>query len=471
MDSCTKSATSAQRFNCALIIVLCVAISSFMSMSVFTVPIELASPALNAVWSSCLGLVNAVGVPVTLITTIIINAADVQPTPSNPNPRSACLHKLTIPITAPYMLVALAVPAIQHSSPWLLRIAGLSQAVPFCGIYFITIHLLLSWLPTRPALGMSLVSLCFGLSQFLMSPLFSIAVSAFGVCGTLATVSVVLFALTTVLLLAIRYPTNEEQQYLRMCDSQSSSLSVGETTSMLESQSGSQQGQQNQSPPSNDCSDELAHKSVPWNVLVRTPAFYHFMAVVFLGRTCYAMYPFFFKVGYLLAAPNSVVVFTFQALSLFAIIWAFSANAAVEYLSKRYKGVVQMCLAALFIAQGLLLAMLAVGSSRGSIVTALLAEAIMLAMLETQTAFGVLLGREMFGSRNQGVVWGLAGGASFGMGEAFFTVFMGMFEGDVESTGAAARSMFVPFYMIAVGCCVVGSLLSISSRRSNVAFG
>lgn len=167
------------------------------------------------------------------------------------------------------------------------------------------------------------------------------------------------------------------------------------------------------------------------------------------------------------------MVKAFQILSVCAVCYSFCSNMVLDVMSHRKgRSMARSLITLVFIIQGVIffvlipLSQITIGPSAP--VLRLFAVATLVTMLESQTAFGVILSREIFGARNSAMIYGLADGLASGTSESSFTYLVSFFE--TRSPTAATMLTYVPYYTVGCIACFIGALLSCSLKRCRSAF-
>lgn len=456
----TEDIWRSQKINVMLSCMLMFAAAGDVSFGVFSVPIEHASVSLTAVWSSSLGLVSTFAAPVMIAIGFILdnhNECDRNGNVIVDHSHSIRrrLRIIALPASLGYLTMALAVPAIHYRgqiSVWLLRAAAVPLAVPTGVAYMTGIHTLLSWLPTRPALAMSFCSASYGMSQFVLAPLLSVAILELGVEVTLLWTAVIMCVITIVTLCSVRYPSWEE------------SIHIASSIPPVTGNEMSQGSEGDALIPSDDQASSSLSK-VDWKSIFCSRSFAIYMLVLLFGRAAYALLPFFFELGASFGVPAHVVVIMFQVLSACAIVYSFLSNALIDNLSQSGQSVVQQAFVAIFIFQAFLFLCLYIFSATKWSTLAMLTTAALIILLESQTSLGVILGREVFGVRNCTAVYGVAGGLSIGIGEGLFTWVMGLVEKSNLQSSTPRSLVFEDFFLLSFGASILGAICVIAIQK------
>lgn len=442
---------SAQVANVSLAFLLLFFSSAILSMGVFTVAVEKKAPALRSVWSSTVGLVSVFSAPIMILTGFLLDERGLwdRIESQKVHPLTTRLRFMAIPVALGYAALAVAIPGVTHSSPWLVRLAVLPIAVPWGYCYLVGIHVLLAWLPVSTALAMSVVSAAFGSSQFVLAPVLSYAIQVSGVEYVIGASAIIISSSLLIILLLLRFPTRHDGIIPQSLHPESSL----EEALLL------------------SCHDN--HRNVSWKDLFRCASFYQYLLVLFLGRAAYACIPYFFKLGYVYGASRTTVVGMFQALSICAVCYSFCSNMVLDVMSyKKGRSMVRPLFVLVFLIQASMFSILILFSQSTDSVSAptmrLLVLAALIVTLESQTAFGVILSREVFGARNYAVVYGFAGGLALGVSESAFTFLVSYFE--TRSASTSTTLTFVPYYVIGSVACIIGALLACSLKRCKFAY-
>lgn len=438
-----------QAINVTLSFSLLFSSASFLSLNIFTVPIEQQVPSLTSVWSRALGFGSIVFSLATLLTLPLLNTHKPQLSTSStyhePHPLTRRV-RLASPIVAiSYLPMCLCgVPAIYHANKSLLYMAVIPQAIPYAFFYLFSIQALLAWMPLRPALAMTFVSASYGASQFFISPSMFTAIRFLGLKYSLVITSISFFVLVSVCGSLLRFPTQSETNRLK-------AISPGE--------------QQQQQHIENEVfeRDEDIHESIKWYKLMSMPSFYSYLAIVFLGRAAMALFPFFFKLAYVFHIPTPISVLAFQLLSIAGVVWAITMNSIYETISKTNNtsslSSIRPLLLIIFLLQSCLFLLLIPLSHPRYALPAIIVISLLVVILESQTAFSVILASFMFGSRNGVNAYGLAAALGIGPAEAFFTTLMSIIDVRCSINGISTPATFTMFYYFASLCLVMGGVL------------
>lgn len=435
-----------QLVNVMLANLLLFSTSILLSLGVFTVPIETAAPSLKSVWASGLGLGNLLSAPAISLTGFLLDTRTLPLHSKEEHPVTRRIHRLALPVSALYFALMLAVPAINSSSAFLLRFSTVPLAVPSGVAYILTIESLLAWMPCSPGLAMTFVSAGFGLSQFILSPVLTVSISLLGVRAVLFATALSSFLACYVSLRYLVFPTQTDM------------TAIGPPTAAPEAHI--------ELLASSSGSDNV----LTWGKLLRMPEFYFYILVTFTGRSGQSLIPYYFKLGDVFGLSISSVVVAFQALSILGILYAFAGTSLLEYLSSPHRSAVRPLLAGVFFFQVIFFSLLVPLSRAENGPIALMLISCLIVMLETQTAFGVILARDTFGNKNSALVFGVAGGISFGAGAAFFTSLMAGIEHS-SGDGISTPASFIKFYPLAACSSLIGALCVLSMRKKTSVFG
>lgn len=420
--------------------------SSFLSLNIFTVPIEQRVPSFISIWTRALGFSSIVDSIATLLTASIL---DVHPTSSSDHERQITrrVRLSVLPVATCYLFLSFSVPAMNHASKRMLYLAVIPQVIPYAFFYLVSIQALMEWIPNHPSVAMTFLSASFGLSQFVFSPTLYRLITSLGLEKAFIVTSFSLFLFVSVLGLLLRYPSPSEAQILK----------------------NGLHGQQ-PSETTNSLLGEDDHETLHWYVFVRTKEFYSYLVTIFFGRAAMALFPYFFKLGYVFNLPTQVVVIIFQVLSLAGICWSLVMNSIYAYISMFKSSPVKLLLFLIFIAQALLYASLIPISIAHNSVLAMGTISLLIIMLESQTAYAIIMAQYIFGSKNGIVVYGLATGLSIGPAEGLFTTLMSMVEITYAVDGVSSPTTFLPFYFIATFCLLVGAVFVTMQTKCSKVF-
>lgn len=415
-------------------------------MGVFSVPIETAAPSLKAIWASGIGLANLLSAPALSLTGFVLDTRTLPLHSNDEHPVTRRIQRLAFPVSSLYFSLMLAVPAINSSSAFLLRLSAFFLAVPSGVAYILTIESLLAWMPSSPGLALTFVSAGFGFSQFILSPVLAISIALFGVRTVLVGTSLFAFLACYVSLRYLSFPTQ-----LDIAAIGPPATAPEAHVELLASSSGS---------------DNI----LTWGKLLRMPEFYFYIVVTFTGRTTQSLVPYYFKLGDVFGLSTSTVVLYFQVLSFVGVLYAFAGNTLLERLSTPHRSAVRPLLAGVFLLQVILFTILVPVSRAGNGLVALLIIACLVMMLESQTAFNVNLARDTFGNKNSALVFGIVGGISLGCGTSFFTSLLSSIE-QSGGNGVSTPATFISFYPLGACSSLIGALCVLSMRKKSSIFG
>lgn len=486
--------------------------ASFLSLNTFVVPVETFNKALTSVWSTGLGFASFVYAAWNLVTVGIFNVPskieDYHHIGSSTTKRShRRLHPLTyrvraasVPIAAVYLLLMLCIPALKWSSPTIMYAALTAQGAPYSFFYLLGVKALTAWFPESPATSMTLVSASYGLSQFLISPLFYFSISYFGLINSIIISSVIIFCSILLVVFLMDFPSEEALPTLTIADSEdrkctsvdnymkprANTSSVANTinyqtdefqieseicphedpakfshSGLAQHQDGEREkethrpaevrgNRQCQSGSSSQNVDGTS--SIPWYKLLQYRIFHKYLLITFMGRAAMALFPFYFKLGYLFGMATNRVVFAFQMLSLVSIAWALGINSLYEFLTKRLRrrSISKPFLSVIFILQAVLFAALIPLCNAGKATFSMVVISFLIVIIESQTALSVILAADLFGAKNSVAAYGLACGLSSGPGDAIFTYIMSVVEQKFSVGAVSTPASFSPFYWF---CC------------------
>lgn len=415
--------------------------SSTLCFNVFTTTIEDHEPSLISIWSRALGL-GSVAFSVFMVVTAVI--IDVQPSGNDVvHPLTRRVRIVTLPISGAHIFLILANIGVRQASPALLYIAVLSQALPCAFFYLVGIQVLTTWMPTRPELVMTLLTVSINVSQIIAAPIFSLSLSTFGFESTIKCITAILFSSALFCSLFLRFPSHTESRNL--CESRSSFESV-------------------QSP-----NEECSPVTLSWPEILRTNSFYRYLPLFFLGRAPFALYHYFFKIGFVFGLQKNIVVIAFQLFNVAIIGSVLVCKTIIQLLPRRRGYIIRALLLFLYTAEILLFLLLVPISNRnlGSIAIVIISGLIV--MHESQNVLAIILAQDVFGFQNGVIVFGLAGGIAMGCGDAFFTILITIMEGKYtgnESTPAT----YIPFYFQATIALSCASLLVLVQRKCTAAY-
>lgn len=422
-----------QAINTILSILILFFSFSIVSFNVFTVPIEHYAPSLTSVWPRAIGFTSLFDSITTLLTVVYLNLSKSSSTPtSSHNPLTYTTRIATIPLAAFYLLLSLSKLALTRSSTPLLYLSVVTLGIPFAYFYLVGVESLNAWFPNYPLLAMTFVSLSYGLSQFVMAPVFYKAISALGILNALVVTSVSLFLLCSLCSLVHSFPTLADRQAIGTANSEEHQQVITDTKPVM-----------------------------PWYELIKKRQLYRYLIIVFLSRATYGLYIFYFKLGYVFKIAMHRSVIAFQLLALVSMVWTFFMNAIHQLMTQRLgRSITKPCMIISFVMQALSMLLLIVLSTAVTYDTvALLVISGAIALNEQATSYLVLLAKEIFGEENGMTAFGIAVALAVSTGEAFFPSMMALVETRLAVEGGSSPSSYVSFYVIGSVCLLVDALL------------
>lgn len=518
---------SKKTFNALLAFMSLFLSASVLSLNAFVVPAESLNNALTSVWSTGLGFVsfvyaiwNFVSVGILSVPrenegneTIGILSRGARP---QINPLTQRVRFASVPTAAVYLLLMLSVPALKSSSSTMLYAAVMVQGVPYSFFFLLGVEVLTAWFPDSPSVSMTLVSASYGLSQFILSPLFNFSIIYFGVVNSIIVTSIFLFCSILLVVFLIEFPSEDTlpaSRIVGMSDKESktddnimktedatithnidvkSTVKYHSDQSFIHSElcSHGDQGsyvQFNYSKAGDSLQGDATHFStetfgkpqdyprttieivddsntMPWYEILQCRKFHKYLIIVFMGRAAVALIPFYFKLGHVFGIATKNVVFGFQILSLVSIAWALGVNSLYEFLNTRLRrqSISKPFLIAVFMLQTTLFIILVPLSNTGKATCSLIVISFLIVILESQTALSVILAGDLFGVKNCVAAYGLAGGLSIGPAETIFTYSMSFVEQKFSMGGVATPASFSPFYFICTAALLVGAFVVIT---------
>lgn len=424
----------------------------FNSLNIFSLPIEVEQPTLTSIWTHGLAidfLVSSLG---TFITTPYLKVNNFgSPQGRSCSPR---LTRMCCLMSSMYCLIMLAVPAIEYSSSLLLYAAIIPQGIPFAFFYLVGMNAIMTWLPKNPGMALFMSSFSCSLSQYTTAPVLQMAISRFGVKDTLLVTSFVMFFLSLLLGMFLRFPSANEEMLLRQVMFQDiDKIREIEYSEILDEESNSTYIH----------ISEL-DENCRWQSLLGMAKFYHFMALIFVGRTSSALIPYYFKIGDAFDINPNDVVYAFQLLSVVSTIWMFLVSTLYEHLSRIIgASVLRPLIVMTFLCQGVLYFAIVHVSSNGHQrpFLALVFLSSTIAVMETHKLFNVIWAYQFFGSQNAMFVYGLAGGLAVGPAGTFYSFLISLAEGMACKAGDTIKpESYISFYLSAASCCILGVVLT-----------
>lgn len=416
--------------------------SSTLCFNVFTTTIESLQPSLISVWSRALGL-GSVAFSVFMVATAVV--VDVQPSENDSvHPLTRRVRVAAIPVSSAHIFLILANIGVRQASPVLLYISVLSQALPCAFFYLVCIQALTSWMSARPELAMMLLTVSTNISQIIAAPIFSLSLSTFGFESTITAITLVLFFSALICSLFLRFPTQAE------------SLALSEQSSSFESIQ----------PHSGGCSPV----TLSWPAIVRTKSFYRYLPLLFLGRAPFALYHYFFKIGFVFGLQRNVVILAFQSFNIAIIISVFTCKNIIQRLPRRRGHIIRVLLLFLYTSEAFLFVLFIPVSHAHLGAIALVITSSLIVMHESQTVLAIILAQDVFGFQNSVVVYGLAGGVAMGCGDAFFTTLMTIIEGAKSDGKISTPVTYVPFYFQGASALFVAAFLVLFQKRCIAAY-
>lgn len=424
----------------------------FNSLNIFSVPLEALQPKLTSIWSRGLALdflVSSVG---TFITTPYLKGSNFRSQAGNSGSRRLTI--MSCVMASMYCFIMLAVPAVECASAFVLYVAIIPQGLSNAFFYLVGMNALITWLPGNPGMALFISTLACSLSQYIITPILHMAISQFGVKYSLIVFPFLMFLISLLLGMFLGFPTENEEILLRQS-------SLQDFDKMRELEYSEIVDEESNSPQINSYEME---ENCQWQSLVRMSKFYHYIALIFVGRTSSALIPYYFKIGDIFDIESDISLYAFQILSLTSVVWMFLVSALYENLSRTIgPSVLRPFIVTTFLIQGgLYFAMVHVSSNeyqRPVLGLVCLSGAIV--VMETHKLFNVLWADQLFGRRNAMFVYGLAGGLSVGPAGTFYTLLLSSTETIALRTAAGITSeSYIPFYFFSAFCCILGGILT-----------
>lgn len=423
----------------------------FNSLNIFSVPIEAVQPRLTSIWSQGMALGFIVSSFGTFITTPYLKVNKFRSTAG-----SSCTRQLTrmsLVMASMYCFIMLAVPAIEYASSVVLYVSIIPQGLSNSFFYLVGMNALITWLPKNPGIAFFMSTLACSSSQYIITPILHMAISRFGVESSLIVSPLFMFLISLLLGMFLRFPTENEEILLKQTTLQDiDKIRDIEYSKIVDEESNSPQ-----------IYNSEMDENCRWQSLLRMSKFYHFMALIFVGRTSSALIPYYFKIGDIFDVDADVIVYAFQILSVGSAVWMFLVSAFYEHLSRAIgPSVLPPFIVTTFLIQGGLYFALVHVSADGyqRPVLALVFLSATIAVMETHKLFNVIWAYQFFGSRNAMFVYGLAGGLSVGPAGTLFTLLLTSTETMARKNGAVITSeSYTPFYYFAATCCIFGAVL------------
>lgn len=197
------------------------------------------------------------------------------------------------------------------------------------------------------------------------------------------------------------------------------------------------------------------------------PGFWLYMICISCAQASFSLIPYYFKVAHAFHESTGLAVHSFQACMLigtlvrpFVGIMCSNVKTKRGYFCIGSKNVTLILLAVQMVQFLLLIPISDKNWNIGFEVT----SCILLAMLSTGACCGPLLAREVFGSENSALVFGVAGSLAMGSGECIAVLMMSALH-DKTSSEAIGYNRFYVFGSVWSGCGLIACAFLQKQRR------
>lgn len=495
---------------------------SLFPLGIFTVPIEsLAQPAgaLDGVWTSTIGVISLFSAPVTVFAGFYLDAGIIPSSspPSSPSPSSSSAWSLSLLSLQSFgqckthririlsLLVCLAFTSlsfvaygIQTTNASLIRLSATFLSFPLGIIYLLATEILMVWNPSRPGLTTGFGQMALSMGCVFISSFYNHLINTRGCVQTFYIVSVLFSAVSCVPALLLRWP---DRQHLLYQEELENGQGVAATNAgpSPQNQSGdvdSNQAQLSSTEINEDEEDikveveddedaeeqcltqELQPKEnvrLPWQKLNTLPMFWLFLFIVFTSSAPFALLAFFFKLGHVFNIVPVQILRQFQTVTILSsccsVLLIFLTD-FMKFGKGYFESGAKNILTVLFLLQSILFACLIPLSYASNFNPFICIVTVLLVMMASYNGCAAIMVRDMFGSANAMVVFGIGAGIGMGSGEGLSTELMYLVEA-VHGTSAKwplqPRS-YIMFYAIASVWSFCGLMALLLVGRCDEAF-
>lgn len=430
---------------------------SLFPLGIFTVPIESQarpSGSLDGVWTSTIGVISLFSAPVTVFAGFYLDAGVTPLSSSRPmrsfgNCKTHRIRILCLVIAMSFACLSFVAYGIQTTNAVLIRITATFLSFPLGIIYLLATEVLMVWNPSRPGLTTGLGQMALSAGCILISSFYDRLISSRGCVQTFYIMAVMFCLISSFPMFMLRWP---DRQHLL------------------------EQGSDSLLDPLDDC-DLLATENVriPWQKLSTLPIFWLFLFIVFTSAAPFALLAFFFKIGHVFLVPSSQILRHFQTVTVLSscvsVLLIFLTDYA-RFGSRYFSSGAKNILTIMFILQSVLFIMLIPLSISSNFTMFIVVVTILLVMMASYNGCAAILVRDMFGSANAMVVFGMGAGIGMGSGEFLSTELMYFVESvsGGSSQGYLEPKSYIVFYAIAALWSMLGLVALLFVHRCDLAF-
>lgn len=407
---------------------------SLYSVGVFNEPVEQsagATGALKGVWSSAIVWTTLVCTPVMLLAGVVMSDPEEEDSPVAPAHRAKISKTSKIRFLSSigalcFFTMALAAIGVTERSPFFLRTAVLLQGVPFGIYYLVCLELLAAWVPSRPGLAVGIGQMSFGLGSIFFSSFFEYLLQRFQCSTTFLIAAMVLGVPSAANVFLMEWPCEDE--------------SAEETES--------------------DFTDRTNRQGtvISWRKLPLFLPFWYYVLSILAGQVGFAFIPYFFKIGSSFGQSTDAVVLSFQIAILCSTIarpFLGLLADALKWGSGPFSHAAKNLTFLLLATQLAALLGLVSFSTSSNFIGFVVCSCFILIVFAGSAVGAPVLGRDMFGTVNSALVFGIGTSVAMGCGEFIFGVLMGAIDSaaSAERVGPAKYNLF---YMLSAAVSVFG---------------
>lgn len=425
---------------------------SVFALGVFTVPVEenAAIPhSLDGVWPAAMGIMHLLSAPIMMLTGIYLDSAVTHVSTTNlafgqsKTDRLRILHVIS---SLCYSAFALAAAATALSSPILIRIAIALQSVPLGINYLLNTEVLVAWFPHIPGFIVGCALLTYGAGTILQSWAFNTVIEAMGCAKALYATALGLTVPSLLVSAFISWPSNEHSQQTQAPPESEPLLSGG----------------------GGDGSIKL-----PWSRLRSLGSFWLYVIIVFTGGAPYALISFFFKLGHVFGKSSTLMVSIFQVVAVLCTLLGLMAGWATDVMrfGNGYfrSGAKNLAILTMAVQVVLFLAMIPL-SNNGNFWGFVLVAGTLVVITASHYGCAAIMARELFGTANSCMVFGIGAGLSVGSGEGLSAEMMSTIEA-LTGREALVPTSYNLYYWIGALWSTLGLICALRVEMCDVSAG
>lgn len=178
-----------------------------------------------------------------------------------------------------------------------------------------------------------------------------------------------------------------------------------------------------------------------WKILPRLPVFWLYIFTVSSAQAGEAFYPYFFDIGHSYHVPMQVQVWCFQIVNVLSTICRPFAGGFYERLQTRIgsESSARVSLMALLGTQFLAFLLLTLIPSYGAFV---LFGCLVVVLFAAGSCVAMMAARDLFGTKNSALVFGVAGSLAMGIGECIAVTTMKLLGGGSEISSHTSMNYY-----------------------------